>query len=347
MKRLNRNPEKFEILKLLKAFGKKEGYSFKDKHNGKRFSDMLESAFDKAKANPAILHGLRVESMFEYIAVSLNKCAVVKHEDDGEIYVNGQNVIPPDFLIILKTGQEFFVEVKNYYQTNPVAPYRLKAGYLDKLQRYSSIFTKELKIAIYWTRWNIWTLTDISALKLEDNTYSLSMPDAIKGNEMSLLGDAWIGTTPPLTLKVLTDTTQPRFVDEKGKVKFTIGSVELYCGDTRIDDDKEMSLAFYFMLFGDWYEKSPAEIEGNQLISLSFIFEPPERTTEQGFDMIGSLSGMVSRHFSAVTAPEGDVIKLSPRQEPEFFRIELPSNCKGKYLKLWCFRLMPMKNDVR
>ena len=347
MKRIERNSAKLEILKLVKALGRKRGYSFKDEWNGKRFLDMLESAFHEAKANPAILHGLRVQSMFEYIVVSLGKCVVVKDEDAGEIYVSNQDVTPPDFRLILKDGEEFFVEVKNFYQGNPVAPYRLKATYLAKLQQYAGFFGKELKIAIYWTRWNIWTLTAISALKLEGDTYSLSMLDAMKRNEMSLLGNAWIGTTPPLTFKVLTDPTQPRFVDEEGKVKFTIGSVELYCGDTRIDDDKEKCLAFYFMLFGDWYENVPAEIVEDQLISFSFIFEPPERIPGQGFEMIGSLSGMVSRHFNVITAPDGDVEKLSPVQDPAFFGIELPPDCKGKYLKLWCFRQMPVKNDVQ
>jgi hypothetical protein len=76
---------------------------------------------------------------------------------------------------ILDTPSEpldhLLVEVKNFHQKKPYDPYRMRGADLDALQRYADMVGGALMIAIYWTRWNIWTLTDSSRMA-QSNTLS-------------------------------------------------------------------------------------------------------------------------------------------------------------------------------
>jgi hypothetical protein len=341
MKKLPRNPEIFETLELFKSLGRDGGLSFKDEQSGAKFLQRLDVAFQSAKANSARLHGLRAQSLFEYIAVSLGQCLFIKHEDAGDIYTSQQEVKPPDFRVILKDRTEIFVEVKNFYQRDPLEKYQIKGSYLTQLKAYADLFNVELKLAVYWTQWNLWTLSSTTHLQEKKGNYLLDFRDALINNEMDLLGERRIATIPPLVFRVFTDPSKPRTLKGDGNVEFTIGGIEIWAGGVKIDDKNEQNLVLAFMFFGDWSEDTQAMIEKDQLISFDFIFEPFERSENQPFDMIGSLSGMVSRQFHIVTAPEGETERLMPIQEPEDFKIELPPECKGKQLKLWCFQQVP------
>jgi hypothetical protein len=340
MKKLPRNPEVFETLELFKYLAKEEALSLRDEHSGAKFLQKLDAAFQSAKGNPARLHGLRAQSLFEYIAVSLGECSFVKHEDAGDVYASQQDVNPPDFRIILKDRSQFFVEVKNFFQRDPLSKYQIKGSYLSKLKAYTDIFGVELKLAVYWAQWNLWTLSSLSCLEEKNGNYYLEFKDALINNEMGLLGDRQIATVPPLIFRVFTDPAKLRTVQSNGNVQFTIGGFEILAGGVKIEDRKEQNLVLSFMFFGDWSEDTQALTENDQLVSFDYIFEPSERSQDQPFDMVGSLSSMVSRQFHILTAPEGETERLVPNQEPDDFRIELPPDCKGKQLKLWCFQQM-------
>jgi hypothetical protein len=338
MKKLPRNPEIFETLELFKSLSKRESFSLTDEHSGAKFLQKLDAAFQTAKGNPARLHGLRAQSLFEYIVVSLGECSFVKYEDAGDIYASQPDVKPPDFRIILKDRSQLFVEVKNFFQRDPLSEYQVKGGYLAQLKAYADIFGVELKLAVYWTQWNLWTLSSLSCLKGRNGNYYLDLKDALINNEIGLLGDRTIATVPPLVFRVITDPGKPRKVQGNGNVEFTIGGVEILASGVKIEDRGEQNLVLSFMFFGDWPEDTQAVVENDQLISFDFSFEPSERAEDQPFDMVGSLSSMVSRQFHFLTAPEGETERLVPNQEPDDFGIELPPNCKGKQLKLWCFQ---------
>lgn len=353
MKKLPRQPAIFETLELFKALSKEgEGFSLDDEQSGDAFVKKIQAALAISMANPARLHGLRTQSLFEYIAVSLGKCAFIKQEDAGEMYMSNPKMRPPDFRVILNNGFQFFAEIKNFFQSDPLSKYQIKTTYLDELKAYSDLFGVELKFAVYWTKWNLWTLTSLSCLKQNDHkSYTLDLTDALLKNEMSLLGDLRIGLARPLIFRVSTDASKPRALKPSGEVEFTVGNVEIFVGDTRIEDSKERSLVLFFMFFGEWLEDTRAKIDNEQLVAFDFVFEPVEVPEDQAFAMIGSLSGMISREFHYFTAPEGETKRLTPAEEPSAFKIELPPSMdpseysgkglppsrKGKQLELWCF----------
>ena len=345
MKRLKRNPAKFETLALFSALARDQEYSFKDKETSRKFINKLGTEFFRAKSRPTILHGFRTQAMFECLIASLGKCAVLKQEDSGEIYATDTSLKAPDLRLVLDDGQEFFVEVKNYYQSDPMASYTFKPRYLNGLRQYAKLFNRDLKIAIYWAKWNTWTLVPEAKIKSGGVSFSISMHEAKMANEMSTLGDYMVGTKTPLAIKLFADRNKPRFVSDDGKVHFITGKIELYCGDTRIDDSFEKKLAFYLMLFGNWPSEGPIyESEANNKpVAIEYRSQPNKTMPKQGFEIVGDLSSMFSTYYNMITAPDGDVEKISPKQAPSSMGIIIPRDYKGKYLPLWRFVTKPKK----
>jgi hypothetical protein len=181
--------------------------------------------------------------------------------------------------------------VKNFHPKNPEMPYRLKKAYLSKLRRYADQFQRDLKIAIYWPQWkNMWTMVSVDKFLLHGTHRCISFPEAMRANEMSLLGDCMIATTPPLGLRFYTDPDNPRTVEVDGSVACRFKRGTLYCGEQEIEDPFEESLAWFFINYGNWVEdKAPAVIQEGQLISFEIPFIPEERDNpDQRADRIDS-----------------------------------------------------------
>lgn len=211
------------------------------------------------------------------------------------------------------------------------------------MRRYGELFGREVKIAVYWSRWGVWTMISLGRIPVNSDGKSyLSMLKAVKINEMADLGDRKIGTKTPLTFRLVADTSKPRGVGRDGEVKFTIGQVEIHSSGKRIDDAEECDLAFYLMLYGEWIASEPvAKIEDGRLIFVQVDTLPKEPTPDQGFEIIGDLSGMISRRYNDLTTSDGEIDRLSPSVEPGSLGALLKDDYKGKFLPLWRFHQQP------
>ncbi len=345
MKRIPRDPEKFEVIDLVNAVGKKSGFKIGDEEGEARILARLSESYHKTKINAGLLHGRRTEAMFGYVAASLGKCKLVKQDDSGDIYAASPTLRVPDYHVVMQDGSDFYVEVKNFHQAKPLDPFQATPAYLESLLEYAALFHKGLKLAVYWSRWNIWTLVPVEALATNGARKEISFTEATKVNEMSsVLGDFLLATTPPLVLRLRADQSQPRQLDASGNVVFTIGAVEFYCGGQRVDDKFEKNLAFYLMLHGGWDEKPPTpEINGGRLDSIDFEYNPEESTPGQEFQMIGWLSSMASNRYNDLTLSESGVERLSPDVEPDSLVFHIPPGHKGQRLPLWRFIVNPPK----
>lgn len=345
MKRIKRKPERFETLDIYRSLSRQEGYNLQSRESDDKFIDRLSLEFKAAKNSSSTIYGLHAQSMFEQVITSLERTSVVKSEDSGEIYSKNLGIRAPDFRLVLDNGQELFVEVKNFYSADPLKPFDLPKNILEELREYAKLFKKELKVAIYWASWNIWTLIPEALFKLDGDRCVIALTDAMMYNEMFLLGDQMIGTVPPLIFKIITDSQASRTIMEDESVKFTIGGVELYSGKKVIQDKLEQKIAFALMLYGDWLSDDPiAEINNNNLISISFVAQPPESTPNQGFEMIGRLSGMISRQFINLSAPQGNIESLSAKTDSSFLGILIPQDYKGRQLPIWRFTQQPKQD---
>lgn len=341
MARIDRRRPEFDVLSLANQIAGREGLSLTDHTDQSLLIENVKDSLRLCTSQPQVLHGHRTEAMFGYVAASLGHCSLVKKEDTGIVYVQ-DDVLQPDYLLKLQDGSGFLVEVKNCHKKKPPIKLGFQREYIDRLQRYTALLGLECKLAVYWSIVNMWTLTPIEALVAEDSKLSVTFPEIALYNEMVLLGDRLIGLVPPLRVRICADTAAPRAVSRSGEVKFRIGSIELYTGEGRISDPTERNLVWYFALYGGWSCNEPtAEIVDNELVSIEYTIEPEEQVPGQGFDILGSLSSMISLHYLELTSSREQIRLLSPSCEPQSLGVRIPKGFKGDELRLWQFSMCP------
>lgn len=183
MKRIPRDPERFEVIDLVNAIGRKTSFKIGDRAGEAKILGRLNDSYQRAKANAAMLHGRRTEDMFAYVAASLGRCVLVKEEDAGEVYAISSTLRIPDYRLVTNDEQEFLVEVKNVRQSSPRKPLKLKATYVDGLLEYAALCKKDLKLAVYWSRWNLWTLVSGDRLAAVGGNRQLTLLDAMQASD--------------------------------------------------------------------------------------------------------------------------------------------------------------------
>lgn len=214
MKRLSHDKEQFDLLRVFEAYARSKEISMSDKSTVRQFVKDIPDTIKKHLNRDTLLHGTRVQSMFAYITAALGECSIINEEDSGTFYSSESNVRRPDFRFLKPDGESFFIEVKNFHPKDPLKSYNAKAKYIESLMKYTKKFNIPLKIAIYWSRWEIWMLIDIEYFDKEKSQYIISLPEAMKRNEMSSIGDRTIGTEYPLSLRLYTDPDKPHHVDK-------------------------------------------------------------------------------------------------------------------------------------
>lgn len=189
MKRIHRNPQKFEVISSYESLERPLDLKRDDALSRAAFMEQVSHSIESGQSNDMLLHGRRIESMFEYVAASFGKPVLIKREDAGEVSSVHTDITPPDFRLVLDDGTEFLVEVKNCHDPDPMARYELKRSYLDSIENYAHLCKKHLFIAIFWSRFKKWALLRPSDLVKDDEFASTSFFDAIPINRMSMLGD--------------------------------------------------------------------------------------------------------------------------------------------------------------
>lgn len=284
--------------------------------------------------------------MFAYLAAALGNCKLISEEDAGIFFDGIGGLRRPDFRIVILDGSSFLVEVKNFHERNPHKPYTFKQEYLGSATKYAALMGLPLKFAIYWSRWSVWTLVDASRLDVESPKSELHLPDAIKWNELNTLGDSMIGTIPPLALRLHADPLKPRTVSDSGEAPFTIGRVSLHSGDEEITDETEKKLAWFLMLNGRWTNlQQTAKIDDSQLEYMELSVSPEETTEKQGFEIVGTMSQMISKQYLRATSDEGTIKSFAPKVEANQLGVVIPPDYKGEALPLWRFLMQPNFDD--
>lgn len=342
MKKVTTDSKQFGILRMLDDFARMQGLPLSDQVGHEQFVKRLSDALKQHQANPVLVHGFRVQTMFAYLAASLGACRMITEEDAGEFYTDTPHLKRPDFRILTCDGAECFVEVKNFNQSDPVAPYLLKRDYVDSLRSYADAFKKPLLIAIYWARWKLWTLNPLTSFSQTENGYSISLVDTGKTDQKSLLGDCMIGIPKPLALRFYTDPEKPRKMDQDGQVQFTIQRTAFVAAEQEIVDPFEKKLAWFFLRYGRWEDFAhPAQIVDGELLHFDTQGEREDPNPDQAFLIVGQLSEMITRQFDEKTTEGGQVVRLSPEVGPEQLGVVIPNGFRGDVLRIWRFTLRP------
>lgn len=342
MKRIKRNPEKFEVIDLFTALSREHGYKLNVEEDANDFIKRIRNSLKASKDNVNLLHGKRVESLFAHVAGALGNCRLIKQEDSGEAFTTEQDIQAPDYRVILKDGSQYFIEVKNCHFPGIKSLYTFRKDYLRKVENYAELHNTPLLFAVYFSRQNMWFLLRKESFIEQKNRYVIDFINAMAQNEMSLLGDRTIGTEPDLSIELLADPTKEAAVNENGEANFIIGGLKIYSSDREVTDDLEKSIAFYLMRFGTWVEN---DIEGlfddGEFSGAKFTYSPDCPSEEQNFSVIGVLSSMVSASYGEQTTYEKSVIALDTNLEPGVFAVKIPEGYEGKDLSLWQIIIQP------
>lgn len=348
MKRIKRNVEKFEVIDLFTALSREHGYQLHVEEDVDAFMSRILNALKVSQNNDTLIHGKRIETLFKHLAAGLGACRLIKAEDAGETITKIEDeIIPPDYKLILNDGKQIFVEVKNCNLPNSKSPFLLRKDYVEKIERYGELHGIPVYYAIYYRCLNKWVMLPKSSMIELKNKYSTTLPHSMANNEMSMLGDMMIGTKPELIFELIADQNKSISIDEKDNAKFIIGDVKIYCENVEIDIPEEKNIAFYLIRFGNWDCSEPVAImhEG-KLHSVQFTFKPDssEIAEKQGFDFIGDLSSMITSAFNEQTVYEQKVTSIDTRMEPDVFSASISQEYKGEQLPLWLFSVEPNPN---
>jgi hypothetical protein len=234
--------------------------------------------------------------------------------------------------------------VKHFHQGGtPTKAFSISRSYLAGLHAYEELVACPVKLAVYWERWNLWTLVPLSTCAAKGRP-SLSLDRAVQANEMVMLGDLHVATRFPLRFRLVADPMRPRRLRDDGEMAFTIGGVELHCGDRRLTGKREQSLAMWFMLYGDWEEEATVQISDGELVGVDFI-RTPQEDHHQGFEFVGTLSSLFSSMYLSSTSDADRVTRLGVNVVSGSLGSLIPDDYTSGDLPLW--RLQQVQEKPR
>jgi hypothetical protein len=340
MNRIRRDPIRFDVFR---AFAASADTNLHDQAAVDEFKASVDASIKRALDDPKFLYGHHVQAMFQGVVIALGQVQMIKDEDAGGGWYDGDKMVIPDYRVVLRDGTQFLVEVKNHNGDH--FEISLTKTYVNGLRRYGELTGSLVKLAVYWVGWRTWTLVSLDVLEERQNSFALPFVKAVPANELSLLGDKTIVTRAPLTLKFIADRTKPRSLDEQGQLQMVIAETKLFCSGQEISDDQERQIAFMLMIGGRWQELGPsAELDADGTPN-AMVFEfHPHEDHGQGFEMIGSLSEIFSSHFQWRTMSERRVSKLEIDLVPGQMADLIPNDYKGQALPIWRFILQPTYN---
>ncbi|WP_288192714.1 hypothetical protein [uncultured Phyllobacterium sp.] len=333
----------FDLLASVAVFARKNGIALNDSALVDRFMADAAPRLREALADPALIHGSRVERLFEATVLSLGRFKLLKTEDVGRVHA-AQTLRAPDFRVVLDDGEQWLVEVKNVHSTDPAKQeLRMSRKYLGSVQSYANAVGTPLKLAIYWSAWRLWSVISPERFHTRSGGLRVSMQEAMLANEFERLGEKLIMTKPSLRLVLSAATDLPRSIDDKGLANFMIGSAKFYSRDVELTDPKDRKLAQVLLFYGEWEVKGPIPfMDGDQIGGVELVASPVEPTyPNQGWEGIGMASRIFSSFFADQTIDGDQVIQLDGEPAPDWFAPLSTWDFENSKLPLFLGRIQP------
>ena len=297
MKKLARNPIKHEPLEVFAAVAKQQGLSIKSDSDKLGFLKEFGENLRLSSSNPQQLFGKRTERMFSYVLAGLGSCKLIKQEDTGDVFVNKGEVAVPDYRVVTESDAQYLVEVKNVNQDDLMKPYKVEERYFAKLASYADLNGLPLMFALYYRRINQWVLLSKDAFSSSGRQKTITIGEALAKSEMAIFGDMTLGTDKPLSVSLECDVISRESVDEQTEQKeCVVQQFQFNSGDSEIVSKLEQRIAHQLMMYGDWEEAVTVETLGEygERCLFRHEFTPTDKSFEQGFSLIGSLSSIIS-----------------------------------------------------
>jgi hypothetical protein len=331
----------FDLLASVAVFARKHGIALNDPTLVERFMADAGPRLREALSDPTLIHGSRIERLFEATVLSLGRFKLLKTEDVGRVHA-AETFRAPDFRVVLNDGEQWLVEVKNVRSKEPFKQeLRMSRAYLSSLQSYADAVGTPLKLAIYWSLWRFWSVISPERFRSRNGSLRVSMQEAMLASEFERLGEVLIMTKPPLRLVLGAATDMPRSLSDEGLANFMIGSAKLYSRDVELTDPKDRKLAQVFLFHGEWAVEGPfALMDGAQIAGVEFVAKPVE-PTNQGWEGIGTASRIFSSFYADQTIDGDQVIQLDGEPAPDWFASLASWDFKNSKLPLLLGRVQP------
>lgn len=344
-RRHGEHPPESDAFQLLARLAEKKNIHLSDPTASEALLAAGEEMLAAARA-PHRLHGQRAEEMFRYVVAGIGAARAIKGEDAGEVLADDdEELSTPDFRIILLNGDELLVEVKNFNDPSGRKPYRCSESYLRRLARYGQLFNRPIYLAVYWLAWRQWTMHKVEDLlaMVDKGRLKLRFIDALPRSEMAVLGDFSIATKYPLSLRLVVDAELVGRRETESTYHMVITGVELRCAGTQLLSARDKEIAYGLMVYGRWKEADePEVITGDGSVkAIEFVFAPEEPHPGQGFEIVASVSRLISSYFDHLTVDEHGVRRLHPGPLPASPYPRVGEEYKSKELPLWMFIQSP------
>lgn len=339
MQRVKRQPSRFGAVDLADQVALE--FDLPLDRLGEKFS--FEAATKLAREDRLLMYGRRAERIFEYVVASLGKADLITAEDAAAPLYSGVAVQAPDYFVSLKTGQKFFVEVKNTQPKTIHTPVNFSQAYLSRLKHYSKLKGHPLLIAIYWNGLRQWTINRVEDFETQNGTINLRFVDALQRSIAGDFGDRLIAAVPPLTCRVHADPNRPSSIREDTRASFTISALSFYTAHQEILNERERQIAFYLMFHSSWEEDiSIANMDGDRVEYVDITArQAGDKALEQEFEGLGTLAGMISSYYKWLTTAEDEIVRLTPQLEPAALAPGFDDAYRGEVLRLWQFQVQP------
>lgn len=285
-----------------------------------RFLADARTELGDALANPILLHGLRAESLFEATVLSLGSYRLFKTEDIGRVHADAQ-YRAPDFRILLEDGEQWLVEVKNVWRKDPTdQSIVLKPDYYESLRRYADALATPLRLAIFWSRWRLWTVIDPTRFLQADGSVAIEMMAAMAVTEFSRLGDRGIFLSAPLRLVLEKQVTLPPGSDASAFEERLVQVARIFHGEDELFDPRDRRLAVILLLYGTWELSHRVELDSDDRpIRIEMTAAPEEFDEELGIASLGFTSRVFTDYFATHTLEGDQIVQLRDDAAPEWF----------------------------
>lgn len=329
----------FDLIAPIASFAKRSGISLNAPNFITQFIADTQSRAADVLNDKNLLYGIRIESLFEATIISLGQYRLFKTEDVGRVHSPVQ-LRAPDFRIVLEDGNQWLVEVKSAYSSDPLQQkIKLTAAYLKSIKSYADIVGVPLKLAIFWPRWKLWTLISPEKFSTQGGGLVVTMGEAMMANQMGELGDVHINTVAPLKLVLEADKNKPSQLHDNGVVEFTIRNASLLSGNVKLIALQDQRLAWILMSYGQWITADVhVKQNGGTIEGVEYIVGPREKSCEE-FDFVGIASSIFSTYFASVTTIDEQITQLTADSAPGWFSPLSRWDFRRSKLPLWLFRM--------
>ncbi|MEJ5137265.1 MULTISPECIES: hypothetical protein [Acinetobacter] len=339
MKKVKRNPQKFETFELFSILVEELGYNISDDDVVNKVCETIKEKIGDSAKNDAMLYGKRNEGLFSYIVRGLNKVKLIKQEDAGDAYTYiSEEVKIPDFRIIMNNDKQILVEVKNY-NDDPRNDYTFKDNYFNSLKRYSNLTMTELYIAIYYRKLERFLLVHTDDFEKNDDGYTISISKALVNNRFGDLGDIKLATTAPLELHLKVTGIMSNDHKDYSEFDVTVNDVVIKCMNIEISNDLNKNIAYKLIWHGDWNDERVEYIFDNNKKNLTDIilsyYPTGYKEDEAGeFHSITDLSSLLIKSFHGKTTENKKLKQLSYSGIPLDLNKVIPYNHNSEELPI-------------